>query len=31
MGYIDAEQVARLAQPLIKSPYGKYLMSVIES
>lgn len=31
MGYIDAEQVARLAQPLIKSPYGKYLMSVIET
>ena len=30
MGYIDAEQVERLAQPLMKNEYGKYLMRIIE-
>ena len=29
MGYIDAEQVARLARPLAKNNYGRYLMDVI--
>jgi glucose-1-phosphate thymidylyltransferase len=29
MGYIDAEQVMRLAQPLAKSGYGEYLRSVV--
>ena len=29
MGYIDAEQVARLAKPLAKNNYGRYLMDVI--
>ena len=30
MGYIDAAQVERLAQPLMKNEYGKYLMRIIE-
>lgn len=29
MGYIDAEQLCRLAQPLIKSGYGQYLLSIL--
>ena len=29
MGYIDAEQLENLAKPLIKSPYGKYLMGLL--
>ena len=29
MGYIDAAQVARLAQPMRKSGYGEYLLRVI--
>ncbi|WP_218310916.1 glucose-1-phosphate thymidylyltransferase RfbA [Alteromonas antoniana] len=29
MGYIDAEQLSRLAQPLLKSGYGDYLMKTI--
>ena len=29
MGYIDAEQVLRLAQPLSKNEYGKYLQQMI--
>jgi len=29
MGYIDAEQLTRLARPLEKSGYGKYLLSVL--
>ncbi len=29
-GYIDAEQLARLAEPLRKSGYGEYLMRVLE-
>jgi glucose-1-phosphate thymidylyltransferase len=28
-GYIDAEQLERLAQPLIKSGYGSYLMNIL--
>ncbi|TRX57410.1 glucose-1-phosphate thymidylyltransferase RfbA [Thalassomonas sp. M1454] len=28
-GFIDAEQVEKLAQPLIKSGYGKYLMKIL--
>jgi glucose-1-phosphate thymidylyltransferase len=31
MGFIDAEQVARLAQPLRKSGYGSYLLQMLES
>lgn len=30
MGYIDAEQLARLAEPLKKSGYGTYLLKVIK-
>jgi glucose-1-phosphate thymidylyltransferase len=30
LGYIDAEQVTRLAEPLIKSYYGRYLVQVVE-
>lgn len=29
MGYINAEQLKELAQPLLKSGYGKYLMDII--
>jgi glucose-1-phosphate thymidylyltransferase len=29
MGYIDAEQVLRLVQPLKKNGYGKYLLQII--
>lgn len=29
MGYIDAAQLEKLAQPLMKSGYGEYLMSII--
>ncbi|MCE0558542.1 glucose-1-phosphate thymidylyltransferase RfbA [Motilimonas sp. E26] len=30
MGYINAAQLTELAQPLIKSGYGQYLLSIIE-
>ncbi|MEN7546663.1 glucose-1-phosphate thymidylyltransferase RfbA [Rapidithrix thailandica] len=30
MGFIDAEQLTRLADPLLKSGYGKYLMDLIK-
>jgi len=30
MGYIDAEQVRRLANPLRKNGYGKYLLQMLE-
>jgi glucose-1-phosphate thymidylyltransferase len=30
MGLIDAEQVMRLAEPLKKNEYGRYLMSLVE-
>jgi glucose-1-phosphate thymidylyltransferase len=30
MGYIDAEQVSRLAQPLIKATYGQYLLRLLQ-
>jgi glucose-1-phosphate thymidylyltransferase len=30
MGYIDEDQLARLAEPLRKSGYGDYLMKVLE-
>jgi glucose-1-phosphate thymidylyltransferase len=29
-GFIDAEQLEKLAQPLLKSGYGNYLMSIIK-
>ncbi|AWM13657.1 glucose-1-phosphate thymidylyltransferase RfbA [Flavobacterium sp. NRK F10] len=29
MGYIDAEQLKKLAEPLLKSGYGKHLMSLL--
>ncbi|MCX7000428.1 MAG: glucose-1-phosphate thymidylyltransferase RfbA [Candidatus Sumerlaeota bacterium] len=29
MGFIDAEQLQRLAQPLLKSGYGEYLLQVL--
>jgi len=31
MGYIDAEQVLRLAEPLAKSGYGEYLRRAVEA
>jgi glucose-1-phosphate thymidylyltransferase len=31
MGYIDAAQLERLAQPLLKNGYGQYLMDLIKS
>src|SRR5919205_2416991 len=30
MGYIDAEQVIRLAEPLKKNSYGRYLLELVE-
>ena len=30
MGYIDAEQILRLARPLCKNAYGKYLLQLVE-
>jgi hypothetical protein len=30
MGYIDAEQVTRLAQPLVKTTYGQYLLRMLQ-
>lgn len=30
MGYIDAAQVERLAQPLLKNRYGQYLMELLQ-
>lgn len=30
-GYIDGEQLYRLAKPLSKSSYGRYLMDIIDS
>ena len=31
MGFIDAEQVRRLAEPLRKNSYGQYLLTMVES
>lgn len=31
MGYIDAAQLEKLAEPLLKSGYGEYLMKLIEA
>ena len=30
MGYIDAAALEKLAQPMLKNPYGQYLMSVLK-
>ena len=30
MGYISAEQLQKIAQPLVKSGYGKYLLSILK-
>ena len=30
MGFIDAEQLKELAQPLLKSGYGSHLLSILE-
>ncbi len=30
MGYIDAEQVAKLAEPMKKNNYGQYLLEILE-
>ena len=30
-GFIDEKQLERLAEPLVKSGYGKYLFSILES
>jgi glucose-1-phosphate thymidylyltransferase len=29
LGYIDAAQLEKLAQPLLKSGYGKYLLNLL--
>ena len=29
MGYIDAAQLERLAQPMVKNSYGRYLLAVL--
>jgi dTDP-glucose pyrophosphorylase len=29
MGYIDAEQLGRLAHPLAKTRYGEYLLQIL--
>ena len=29
LGYIDAEQVRRLAEPYLKNEYGQYLMDIV--
>ena len=29
-GFIDKEQLVKLAQPLLKTDYGKYLMEIAE-
>ena len=29
MGYIDKEQVMRLAEPYLKNEYGQYLMDIV--
>ncbi len=29
-GWIDAAQIARLAQPLVKNGYGRYLMNLVK-
>ena len=31
MGYIDADKLAQIAQPLMKSGYGSYLMGLLEN
>ena len=31
LGYIDEEQLSRLAQPLLKSDYGQYLKRIVDS
>ncbi|GAB4343191.1 MAG: glucose-1-phosphate thymidylyltransferase RfbA [Flammeovirgaceae bacterium] len=31
MGFINGEQLEKIAQPLLKSGYGKYLMSILKS
>ncbi|WP_084884041.1 glucose-1-phosphate thymidylyltransferase RfbA [Vibrio sp. qd031] len=31
MGYIDADQVREIAQPLVKSGYGKYLLEILDT
>ena len=30
MGFIDAEQLTQLAEPLVKSGYGRYLLELID-
>ncbi len=30
MGYINQEQLQKLAEPLLKSGYGQYLLSILE-
>jgi glucose-1-phosphate thymidylyltransferase len=30
MGFIDAAQLERLAQPLLKNNYGQYLMDLLK-
>ena len=30
LGYIDADQVQKLAEPLIQTEYGQYLLKILE-
>jgi glucose-1-phosphate thymidylyltransferase len=30
-GFIDKEQLIKLAQPMINTEYGKYLMEIVEN
>jgi glucose-1-phosphate thymidylyltransferase len=30
-GYIDAEQLEKLARPMLKNGYGRYLMQILQS
>jgi glucose-1-phosphate thymidylyltransferase len=31
MGYIDSNQLKKLAEPLMSSGYGKYLMGIVDN
>ena len=31
MGYIDADQVRRLAEPMKQNEYGQYLLDLVEN
>ena len=31
LGYLTTEQMVKLAEPLLKTDYGKYLLNIVES